>query len=129
MIESILTPDRTDADAIEELIIEPITREHFLQATAPQEYYSAPKAVSDDEIAAFRENVADRMIEKALLSGQRKEAVAFGLLDAALELCTRIVQEAGEKYPEQGGQYLADAALRRLGGKAIEKSLEDEEDA
>jgi hypothetical protein len=58
MIETIMPAGRTVADSIEELIIDPIHRAHFLHAAAPRDYYAVRKAVSGEEIAAFRASAA-----------------------------------------------------------------------
>jgi hypothetical protein len=119
-------PNRTIADSIEELIIEPVHLSYFLHKTGPQDYYSVRKVVSDEEIAAFQENIAARMIQKALMSGHRKEAVAFGLIAAALELCTRICQDARYVHADQHGEGLAQEILQHFARKLFQQSPEDE---
>jgi hypothetical protein len=121
-------PNRTVADSIEELIIEPVHRSHFLEITAPAEHYTVPKAVSDDEIAGFRESISDRTIQKALLTGHRKEVVAFGLLEAARGLCVRICEDAGYIYAQQHGESLAREILQQLEQKAFEAFRHTQQD-
>ena len=116
MIEDILKPPRTLEDTLEEMVIGTVPTWHFLEKEAPADYYTVSKAVTKEEIAAFREGEAARMVQKALLRGHRKEAVAFGLLAAAHELCVRIAQDAGYEHPDQHADHMAMEMLQGVSG-------------
>jgi hypothetical protein len=111
-ITTILQPGRTVADTIEELIVGPVSQERFLQKDASQELYAGRGAVSDEETIEALHGLVPA-IEK-LLTDHRPEAVAYGLLAASLDLCTRIAQEAGYVHPEQHGGYFAEQILAHL---------------
>jgi hypothetical protein len=105
-IRAILPPGRTVESYIEELLVGPVLTEHFVMTTAPEEYYQIEEPVSAEEAEAARRSLG-RAIEEALGSGQRKEAVGFGLMAAALDLCVGICRDARYRRSTEHGQGLA----------------------
>jgi hypothetical protein len=105
-IRAILPPGRTVESYIEELLVGPVLTEHFVKLTAPEEYYRIAEPVSPEEVDTARQSLSPA-VEQALRSGQRKEAVGFGLMAAALDLCVRICREARYVRAAGHGQGLA----------------------
>ena len=122
MLEAFMPRGRTVADSIEELLVDPIIRSYFLEKVAPTEGYTVPEPVSDKETAAVQAAAAP-MIDK-LLAGHRKEAVAFGLFAAGLDLCNRIATDGGFVYPAQIADHLAGEILRHLQAKAADAEMQ-----
>jgi hypothetical protein len=63
-----------------------------------------------------------------LLTGHRKEVVAFGLLDAARELCVRICEDVGYVHAQQHGEGLAFEILQQLHEKAFQEYMRTQRD-
>jgi hypothetical protein len=105
-IRAILPPGRTVETYIEELLVGPVLTEHFVKLTAPEEYYRPAEPVSPEEMDAARQSL-NPAVEQALNAGQRKEAAAFGLMAAALDLCVRICRDARYVRAAGHGQGLA----------------------
>jgi hypothetical protein len=105
-IKAIAPPGRTVEKYAAEILVGPVLTEYFVMTTAPEEYYQIEEPVSAEEAEAARRSLG-RAIEEALGSGQRKEAVGFGLMAAALDLCVGICRDARYRRSTEHGQGLA----------------------
>lgn len=113
-IRAVMPPGRTLEESIEELLVTPVSCAHFLKQAAPERFYDFPDPVSEQEIAAVRK-LLDPVVRKATWSGgQRREAVAMGLLAVALDVCHEIAQTAGNEHAVFASAELADGLLDGL---------------
>lgn len=123
-IRAVMPPGRTIEDSIEELLVTPVSCAHFLKQAAPERFYGFPEPVSEQEIAAVRK-LLDPVMRKATWGGgQRREAMAMGLLAVALEVCREIAETAGYEQPVFASAELAEGLLDGLIDAHYRKHME-----
>ncbi len=122
-IRAVMPPGRTLEESIEELLVAPVSCAHFLKQAAPERFYSFPEPVSEQEVAAVRK-LLDPVVRKATWSGQRREAVAMGLLAVALDVCREMAETAGYEQPVFASAELAEGLLDGLIDAHYRKHME-----
>jgi predicted transcriptional regulator len=95
--------------ALQQIIVEPISRYHFLDFEAPQNIYSDAATVTQEEAEAARRIVASQLDNVWIEA--RPEALIYGMMLVATERATLLCAKAGYKYPDQYGDHLVQAIL------------------
>ena len=104
---------RTPEDSLEELVVDPISRNHFLEFTGPKDYFEGRPPVTDEEGDAARSLVV-RQIAATTTKLPRPEAIIYGLGLAAYEYALKLCEDARYKYPDQHAHSLVEEIFGQI---------------
>jgi hypothetical protein len=99
---------RTLAGSLEEILIDPISRNYFLEFSAPVDYFERRPPVADEEGEAARSLIVGQIAATATQL-PRPEAIIYGLSLAAHNYALKLCEDARYKYPDQHAESLVES--------------------
>jgi|GEM_PF-2855184 len=113
------TPD----EALAKMAATAIDTAHFLQLTAPKDYFGTQHPVTDEEAEAALAFVLERLAKSR--TKPRQEALIYGLMLAATEIAVEVCDAAGYGDEPQHGWGLAGDIFHRATSKLYRKRRRD----
>ena len=86
---------KSPEETLAQIVHSPIGDIHFAQLVAPQKYFDEKRDVTDKELYAVKGFLEERT--GGTYPGHRREAVVYGLMQAAIDLGTEICDDAGHE--------------------------------
>jgi hypothetical protein len=86
---------KSPEETLAQIVNSPIGGIHAAQFGAPQKYFDEKRTVTDDEVYAAKGFLEERT--GGAYPGHRREAVLYGLMQAAIDLETEICDDAGHE--------------------------------